>query len=93
MLNKPELQITLMFTRNTGVNKSENFHHSFTSDDSLDPILEKMELFLTQLGFVLDGRRLDLVDGTRDQVGVNPMYLAENFDFTNLADNVTLLHK
>lgn len=54
------LEITLSFTRKTGESEWEDFHHSFTSDESLEPILEKMEMFLQQLGFVVDGRRLTL---------------------------------
>lgn len=59
------LEITLSFTRKTGESEWEDFHHSFTSDESLYPIIEKMEMFLNQMGFPMDGRQLvvkDLVD-------------------------------
>jgi len=57
-----ELEVTLAFTRKEGVMEVEDFHHSFISNESLDPLLEKFELFLTQIGFVLDGKQLLLVD-------------------------------
>lgn len=59
------LEITLSFTRKTGESEWEDFHHSFTSDESLYPIIEKMEMFLNQMGFPMEGRQLvvkDLVD-------------------------------
>lgn len=56
------LELTLSFTRKTSENEWEDFHHSFTSNESLEPILEKMEMFLRQLGFVIDGQRLELVE-------------------------------
>lgn len=59
------LEITLSFTRKTGESEWEDFHHSFTSDESLYPIIEKMEMFLNQMGFPMEGRQLvvkDMVD-------------------------------
>lgn len=55
-------ELTLSFTRKTAENEWEDFHHSFTSDESLGPVLEKMEMFLRQMGFVIDGQRLQLTD-------------------------------
>lgn len=52
------LEITLSFTRKTAENEWEDFHHSFTSNESLDPILDKLEMFLNQMGFPMDGRQL-----------------------------------
>jgi len=54
------LEITLSFTRKTSENEWEDFHHSFTSNESLNPILDKLEMFLNQLGFPMDGRQLTL---------------------------------
>ena len=62
-------EITLSFTRKTSENEWEDFHHSFTSNESLDPILEKLEMFLGHLGFVLDGRQLVLQDKETEAVG------------------------
>jgi hypothetical protein len=60
------LEVTLSFTRKTSQSEWEDFHHSFTSNDSLEPILEKLEMFLGHLGFVLDGRQLVLQDNCPD---------------------------
>lgn len=71
------LEITLSFTRKTGESEWEDFHHSFTSDESLGPIVEKMELFLNQMGFPMDGRRLVVKD------------LVDNDSLVGYSDNVT----
>jgi len=49
-----KLEITLSFTRKTNDEEWESFNNSFTSDESLGPILEKIELFLSEMGFVTD---------------------------------------
>ena len=62
------LEITLSFTRKMSKSEWEDFHHSFTSNDSLEPILEKLEMFLGHLGFVIDGRQLVLQDNCTDNL-------------------------
>jgi hypothetical protein len=64
------LEVTLAFSRKEGEVEVEDFHHTFVSNESLDPILEKFEMFLTQMGFVLDGKQLSLVD-TEDKLVYN----------------------
>lgn len=51
-------EITLSFTRKNKENEWEDFHHSFTSNESLNPILDKMELFLKEMGFEIEGLTL-----------------------------------
>ncbi len=57
------LEITLSFMREHDDNNwNETFSNMFRNDEeSLDPILEKMEMFLHQMGFSTEGRRLELV--------------------------------
>lgn len=68
MFPNSAVEITLSFTRKTNESEWEDFHHSFTSNDSLEPILEKLEMFLGHLGFVLDGRQLILQDKKTETV-------------------------
>jgi len=57
------LNITLSFDRfNLEGDRDEQFSYTFTSNESLGPILEKMEMFLASMGFVVEGRELQLVD-------------------------------
>jgi len=60
-------RITLSFKKNSRimVDNHENFTYNFEFDeehDGLRTILEKMEVFLVSLGFVLDNQQLDVVD-------------------------------
>jgi hypothetical protein len=73
------LEITLSFVRDDEANGwNETFNHMFKNDDeALGPVLEKMETFLKQMGFVIDGKRLELV---REDV---------NFDVTDYGDIIT----
>jgi hypothetical protein len=59
-------EITLSFKRNvrSPSDNQENFTYLFEFDedqDGLRTILEKMEVFLVSLGFVLDNQQLDVV--------------------------------
>lgn len=57
------LEITLGFMREHDDREwNETFNHMFRNDgEALGPVLEKMEMFLNQMGFVTDGKRLELV--------------------------------
>lgn len=65
-MSEPILEVTLAFSRKNAEDDWEDFSNSFTSDESLGPILEKMELFLQQIGFVTDGKMLDLIEKVVD---------------------------
>ena len=64
-------------------NLNEDYNHSFRNDDeSLGVMLEKLEMFLKQMGFVLDGKRLELVQ----DMDID----SDNLDY-GLADNIEVL--
>ena len=75
------LEITLGFVREEEANGwNETFNHMFKNDDeSLGPVLEKMEMFLKQMGFVVDGKRLELVHADD----------AVNFDLSDYGDIIS----
>lgn len=79
------LEVTLAFSREMEEDRewSETFNHMFRADDeALYPILEKMEMFLTQMGFVLDGKRLELIPDPTPKFGG---------DFSQKSDNIEVL--
>jgi hypothetical protein len=57
-MDEDTLEITLSFRRK---GSNEKYTYTFSNNETLYPILEKLENFLTQMDFVLDGKRLDLV--------------------------------
>lgn len=77
------LEITLAFFRETEDDSqcSETFNHMFRNDDeALYPVLEKMEMFLKQMGFVLDGKRLELIPDNTPQFGVDSSKKSDNIE-------------
>lgn len=69
---------------------AEDFKLSFNlAEESLGAIFEKMEIMLTAMGFVLDGKELQLVDKepTGFQAGT---FLVEDFGSTTISFGDTM---
>ena len=78
-----DTQIKFSFKRRGGVEdyeiRNESFKHNFNiSEDNfpLSALMEKFELLLNALGFVIDGKQLQLVDIVID----NPTVVIDKFN-------------
>lgn len=93
------LEITLSFMREHDDREwNETFNHMFRNDnEALGPVLEKMEMFLKQMGFVTDGKRLELVPADRSNDLLFDLADTEiNIDMSDIstdADVITLTRR
>ena len=93
------LEITLSFMREHDDREwNETFNHMFRNDnEALGPVLEKMEMFLKQMGFVTDGKRLELVPADRsNDLLFNLTDTEINIDMSDIstdADVITLTRR
>ena len=93
------LEITLSFMREHDDREwNETFNHMFRNDnEALGPVLEKMEMFLKQMGFVTDGKRLELVSADRsNDLLFNLTDTEINIDMSDIstdADVITLTRR
>lgn len=85
-MSEEYLRITLNFERGNDERTQEEFSHTFVSDESLGPVLEKLEMFLQQMGFVIDGKELHLA---RKESSSDYIFTDDNMSYGS-SENIAL---